>query len=412
MPAYVLMGFDRDRELSLEGALKYFLLSMVASLLFLYGLSFVIGMSGSTLIAETQAWLPGNAGLIAALFLCAGLLAKLSAAPFQCWSPDAYAGAPVRVGRVRLLRPEDRRRRRVRARRPVRGAAACRDVGRPRWSSRRSCRCSCRQPRGLPADRHAAGSWRTPASRTRATCSWASPPRREDAGRRRGPARTRSRFGAAVFYALAYAVPSMAIMFVVDRGGRHPRRLQRPGEAPAVGGVGRWCSCSSRSSACRRSPASPASSTSSAPPSRPADLARALRAHHERRVGGLLLPDRARDVLRRACRGRRREPRVAGRGVRARRVCARDRGDRRRGVAAAGSRSGSRWGKASEGAWDGPVEQRANARFSMHRVHHCRVSRLAPPHGRLCLVGLAEAGGKPRAGCPPGRSACAELGRL
>ena len=38
MPAYVLMGFDRDRERSLEGALKYFLLSMVASLLFLYGL--------------------------------------------------------------------------------------------------------------------------------------------------------------------------------------------------------------------------------------------------------------------------------------------------------------------------------------------------------------------------------------
>ena len=93
MPAYVLMGFDRERERSLEGALKYFLLSMVASLLFLYGMSFVIGMSGSTLIAKTH-MAAGNAGLIAALFLIAGLLAKLSAAPFQWWSPDAYAGAP------------------------------------------------------------------------------------------------------------------------------------------------------------------------------------------------------------------------------------------------------------------------------------------------------------------------------
>lgn len=93
MPAYVLMGFERDRERSLEGALKYFLLSMVASLLFLYGLSFVIGMSGSTLLANTH-MAAGNAGLIASLFLIAGLLAKLSAAPFQWWSPDAYAGAP------------------------------------------------------------------------------------------------------------------------------------------------------------------------------------------------------------------------------------------------------------------------------------------------------------------------------
>jgi NADH-quinone oxidoreductase subunit N len=94
MPAYVLMGFDRDRERSLEGALKYFLLSMVASLLFLYGLSFVIGTSGSTLFAKTH-MASGAAGIVVTLFLIAGLLAKLSAAPFQWWSPDAYAGAPT-----------------------------------------------------------------------------------------------------------------------------------------------------------------------------------------------------------------------------------------------------------------------------------------------------------------------------
>ena len=94
MPAYVLMGFDRAEGLSLEGAMKYFLLSMVASLLFLYGLSFVIGMSGSSLLADSRL-MPGAGGLIVAVFVCAGLLAKLSAAPFQFWSPDAYAGAPA-----------------------------------------------------------------------------------------------------------------------------------------------------------------------------------------------------------------------------------------------------------------------------------------------------------------------------
>lgn len=94
MPAYVLMGFDRNDERSLEGALKYFLLSMVASVLFLYGLSFVIGMSGSTGMASTHLQ-PGLIGGIAAAFVAAGLLAKLSAAPFQWWAPDAYAGAPA-----------------------------------------------------------------------------------------------------------------------------------------------------------------------------------------------------------------------------------------------------------------------------------------------------------------------------
>jgi NADH-quinone oxidoreductase subunit N len=93
MPAYVLMGFDRGDDRSLEGALKYFLLSMVASLLFLYGMSFVIGMSGSTLLAASRLQ-PGAVGTVAVAFVFAGLLAKLSAAPFQWWSPDAYAGAP------------------------------------------------------------------------------------------------------------------------------------------------------------------------------------------------------------------------------------------------------------------------------------------------------------------------------
>jgi NADH-quinone oxidoreductase subunit N len=94
MPAYVLMGFDRRSDTSLEGALKYFLLSMVASVLLMYGMSFIIGMSGSTLFSASRLE-PGAVGLIVAAFVLTGLLAKLSAAPFQWWAPDAYAGAPA-----------------------------------------------------------------------------------------------------------------------------------------------------------------------------------------------------------------------------------------------------------------------------------------------------------------------------
>ena len=94
MPAYVLMGFDRRDDRSLEGALKYFLLSMVASVVFLYGISFIVGMSGSTSFSATRLQ-PGAIGLVAAVFVVAGLLAKLSAVPFQWWAPDAYSAAPA-----------------------------------------------------------------------------------------------------------------------------------------------------------------------------------------------------------------------------------------------------------------------------------------------------------------------------
>ena len=93
MPAYVLIGYRKDNVLGLEGALKYFLLSLLTSLVMLYGFSFLYGISGSTLYAEIDLTGAGVLGLIAVLFSMVGLLAKLSAAPFHYWAPDAYAGA-------------------------------------------------------------------------------------------------------------------------------------------------------------------------------------------------------------------------------------------------------------------------------------------------------------------------------
>lgn len=96
MPAYVLMGYRRGDARSLEGALKYFLLSMTTSLVMLYGFSFLFGLSGSTSFAMLDT--VGAAGLLgafAALFSFIGLFAKVSAAPFHFWAPDTYAGAPA-----------------------------------------------------------------------------------------------------------------------------------------------------------------------------------------------------------------------------------------------------------------------------------------------------------------------------
>lgn len=93
MPAYVLMGYRRSDVRGLEGALKYFLLSMLTSIVMLYGLSFLYGVSGATAFAEISLDGSGALGLVAMLLTLVGLLAKMSAAPFHYWAPDAYEGA-------------------------------------------------------------------------------------------------------------------------------------------------------------------------------------------------------------------------------------------------------------------------------------------------------------------------------
>jgi NADH-quinone oxidoreductase subunit N len=93
MPAYVLIGYRRGDSRGLEGALKYFLLSMLTTLIMLYGFSFLYGLTGTTRFGAMDLKGTGTLGVLAVVFALVGLLAKLSAAPFHFWAPDAYAGA-------------------------------------------------------------------------------------------------------------------------------------------------------------------------------------------------------------------------------------------------------------------------------------------------------------------------------
>jgi NADH-quinone oxidoreductase subunit N len=93
MPAYVLIGYRRYRIQGLEGALKYFLLSVLTSLFMIYGASMLFGLAGSTHFAELRALTQSPLSLLAFVLLIIGLFAKLSAAPFHWWAPDAYAGS-------------------------------------------------------------------------------------------------------------------------------------------------------------------------------------------------------------------------------------------------------------------------------------------------------------------------------
>lgn len=95
IPLYFLTGFQKKDDAAGEGALKFFLVGSVSSAVFLYGLSFVFGATGSTdMSAIAAAMASGNAlaklGLVLAL---AGLGFKIAAVPFHMWVPDTYEAA-------------------------------------------------------------------------------------------------------------------------------------------------------------------------------------------------------------------------------------------------------------------------------------------------------------------------------
>lgn len=98
---YVLTGFLRHERRSNEAALKYVILGGVATGIFLYGVSLVYGLTGTTQLGAIAAGAtgapPDPALLLAVVFIVAGLVFKIGAVPFHMWVPDAYEGAPTTV---------------------------------------------------------------------------------------------------------------------------------------------------------------------------------------------------------------------------------------------------------------------------------------------------------------------------
>ena len=99
---YILTGFKKNDSKSAEAGIKYLFLGAMSSGVLLYGLSLVYGMTGSTVISEIGSSLGQMGSLSPALvvgmvFLVAGFGFKISAVPFQMWSPDIYEGAPTPV---------------------------------------------------------------------------------------------------------------------------------------------------------------------------------------------------------------------------------------------------------------------------------------------------------------------------
>ncbi|HLG00458.1 MAG TPA: NADH-quinone oxidoreductase subunit N [Acidimicrobiia bacterium] len=100
---YVLAAFHRDRLESQEAGIKYFVLGAFSSAIFLYGVAWVYGATGTTSLTGIAQFLSNftlveNQGLLVGLaLLLVGFGFKVSAVPFHMWTPDVYEGAPTPV---------------------------------------------------------------------------------------------------------------------------------------------------------------------------------------------------------------------------------------------------------------------------------------------------------------------------
>ena len=123
IPSYVLAGFNHGDARSNEAGMKYLVLGMFASSLFLLGLVFLYGATGEIHLAAIQEKIGhmvagGDASNLmmvkaALVFLLGALLFKTGVAPLHFWLPDVYEGSnlaslafisvPVKIASFGLL---------------------------------------------------------------------------------------------------------------------------------------------------------------------------------------------------------------------------------------------------------------------------------------------------------------------
>lgn len=102
LPAFALVGLKRGDRRSAEAALKFFLVSVVATAVMLYGISLVYGVTGTMHVDGIATVLTDGVsatgvlavGMVLTLF---GLLFKVAAVPLHGWVPDTYVGGPPAV---------------------------------------------------------------------------------------------------------------------------------------------------------------------------------------------------------------------------------------------------------------------------------------------------------------------------
>lgn len=124
IPLFVMAAWAREDRLSVEGALKLFIIGAASSVTLMFGISILTGLSGTTQIVEVAAYAAEHRTpllLLGAAMTLGGMGYKLGVFPFHMWVPDTYQGsstpfvaflsvapkAAAVVALIRLLVPGD-----------------------------------------------------------------------------------------------------------------------------------------------------------------------------------------------------------------------------------------------------------------------------------------------------------------
>ena len=100
LPLAAMVAFDKQHYESHEAAIKYILTAVFSSAIFMMGLSFVYGLTGSLYFVDIYAGIGAEHSvmlIMALAFVISGIGFKLSLVPFHLWTADVYQGAPTSV---------------------------------------------------------------------------------------------------------------------------------------------------------------------------------------------------------------------------------------------------------------------------------------------------------------------------
>jgi len=99
---YLMAGYCLDSPRGAEAAGKYVIFGSVSSAVMLFGITLILGFTGTTQFEGiVAAIMSADAGVpalwVGAVFAFAGFAYKAAAFPFQFWCPDVYEGAPAPI---------------------------------------------------------------------------------------------------------------------------------------------------------------------------------------------------------------------------------------------------------------------------------------------------------------------------
>jgi NADH-quinone oxidoreductase subunit N len=97
---YILISFTRERKNSIEAAIKYLVLSGVASAVLLMGMALIYAVTGGIGFSAIAAYASATENFSLLFLSGTGLILtgigfKLALVPFHLWTPDVYEGAPA-----------------------------------------------------------------------------------------------------------------------------------------------------------------------------------------------------------------------------------------------------------------------------------------------------------------------------